>query len=82
MENKDSVMEVGGENSWNTSYFYEDFGWEDLRNEIETKSEKQCEHPHITKLNEVVEEANNKDAWQSFHQHYSVGIFFKEYKYL
>ncbi|GLJ41550.1 hypothetical protein SUGI_0859940 [Cryptomeria japonica] len=82
MESKGSGIEVAVENGGDTSYYCEDFEWEDLRNEIETKSKHQCRHPDTTKFSESVEEASNKEAWQSFHQRHSAGTFFKERKYL
>lgn len=82
MEDTNCGVEVAveEEDSRDTSYYCEDFNWEDLKNEMETK-----EHQHDGFINLGDEEAechSNKEAWQSFHQRHFRGTFFKERKYL
>jgi hypothetical protein len=63
------------EDGRDTSYYCEDFNWEDLRNEMEAK-----EHQRDGFINLCDEEAecySNKEAWQSFHERHFRGTFFK-----
>ncbi|KAH9324950.1 hypothetical protein KI387_005128 [Taxus chinensis] len=82
MEHAGEEEVAGKGNGGDTSYYCEDFDWEDLRNEIETNTKNQCQHQHQAKFREEVEDGSNKDAWQNFHQRHSAGTFFKERKYL
>eukprot|EP01018_Ginkgo_biloba_P034208 Gb_23036 [translate_table: standard] len=66
-----------------SSYYCEDFNWEDLRDEIEKAfvNHSQCS-PHPNQLANEEECRSNKDAWQSFHTRHCKGTFFKERRYL
>lgn len=82
MEDTNHGAEIAAEegDDRDTSYYCEDFNWEDLRDEMETKEHQR--DGFINLGDEATECCSNKEAWQSFHQRHFRGTFFKERKYL